>query len=195
MNKLLMTTLILGVLSTTAFADAIGGREGQLSFIPKISMGKDVGELGIEENFKGINADILYSPTANLEVGVNVAWVPYSIDVDDKSTIDDYDETLNALELSGVMRYSFNQLDLLTPFVSAKAGWAFGDSKIEYKNGDVNKYEGAWIVGVAAGIEYKNVNFELGYQMTEFKNSLETTFESEKEREDLVYFSIGYRFE
>lgn len=195
MKRLIILTMILGTMSTMAMADAKGGREGQLSFIPKISMGKDVGSNDIDGEFRGLNADILYGVTKNFEMGVNIAWVPYSIDIGDTTGVKSYDDTLDAFGLMGVMRYSFNQLDLLTPYVSAKGGWVFGDAKIVGQNNVTGKVEGKWAAGVAAGLEYKNVNLEVGYQITEFKESIESTLVKGTFQEKLVYVSLGYRFE
>lgn len=195
MKRLIMLTMILGTMSTMAMADAKGGREGQLSFIPKISMGKDVGSGFTDDGFKGINADILYGVTKNFEMGVNISWVPYGIDIKGTTGIKSYDETLDTFGLMGVMRYSFNQLDLLTPYVSAKGGWVFGDAKVVETSGTTSKIEGRWAAGVAAGLEYKNANLEVGYQITEFEESVESSFQKGTSQEKLVYVSLGYRFE
>ncbi|WP_028856297.1 outer membrane beta-barrel protein [Psychrilyobacter atlanticus] len=195
MKRLIILTMILGTMSTMAMADAKGGREGQLSFIPKISMGKDVGSGFTDDTFKGINADILYGVTKNFEMGVNIAWVPYGLDMKDTTGVKSYDDTLDTFGLMGVMRYSFNQLDLLTPYVSAKGGWVFGDAKVVSTSDEVEKIEGQWAAGVAAGLEYKNVNLEIGYQMTEFKESTNPGFQKGTTQEELVYVSLGYRFE
>ena len=196
-NKMVLIT-ILATMSTMAIASSKEGREGQLSFIPKISIGKDVGSNSINDGdiaFNGLNADILYGVTKNFEMGVNVAWVPYAIDIKDTTGIKSYDDTLDAFGLMGVMRYSFNQLDLLTPYVSAKGGWVFGDAKIVGQNGITGKVEGKWEAGIAAGLEYKNIDLEVGYQITEFKESIESTFYEGTFQEKLVYVSLGYRFE
>ncbi len=195
MKRLIILTMILGTMSTMAMADAKGGREGQLSFIPKISMGKDVGSNPIDGEFKGLNADILYGVTKNFEMGVNIAWVPYGLDVEDTAGLKSYDDTLDAFGLMGVMRYSFNQLDLLTPYVSAKGGWVFGESEIVGQNDVTGKIEGRWGAGLAAGLEYKNVGLEVGYQITEFKGSIKSTFDEGTFQEKLIYVSLGYRFE
>ncbi len=195
MKRLVMLTMILGIMSTMAVAGARKGYEGQLSFIPKISMGKDVGSNDIDGEFRGLNADILYGVTNNFEMGVNIGWVPYSIDIGNTTGIKSYDNTLDAFGLMGVMRYSFNQLDLLTPYVSAKGGWVFGDAKIVLTSGVTGKVEGKWAAGVAAGLEYKNVNLEIGYQITEFEESIESSLYEKTFQEKLVYVSLGYRFE
>lgn len=195
MKKLMILTMIFGTMSTVAIADAEGGHEGQLSFIPKISIGKDTGAHDVEGEFRGLNADILYGATKNLEVGLNIAWVPYGLDVGDTTGIKSYDETLDSFGLMGVMRYSFNQLDVVTPYISAKGGWVFGDAKIVGQNNVTGKVEGKWAVGIATGLEYKNVNLEVGYQITEFKESIETTLVKGTFQEKLVYVSLGYRFE
>ena len=196
-NKIILIA-ILATMSTMATASPKEGRVGQLSFIPKISMGKDVGSNSINEGnitFNGLNADILYGVTKNLEMGVNVAWVPYDIDIKDTIGIKSYDKILDSFGLMGIMRYSFNQLDLLTPYVSAKGGWVFGDAKIVRENGMIEKVEGKWEAGIAVGLEYKNIDLEIGYQITEFKGSIESTFHEKTSQEKLVYLSLGYRFE
>lgn len=195
MKRLIMLTMILGTMSTMAMADAKIGYEGQLSFIPKVSMGKDIGSNDIDGGFKGLNADILYGVTNNFEMGVNIGWVPYDIDIDNTTGIKSYDDTLDVFGLMGVMRYSFNQLDLLTPYVSIKGGWVFGDARIETKSGITGKVEGKWGAGLAAGLEYKNINLEVGYQITEFEESIESSFYKETFQEKLVYVALGYRFE
>ncbi|MGB6127668.1 MAG: outer membrane beta-barrel protein [Psychrilyobacter sp.] len=195
MKKLMILTMIFGTMSTIAMADVEGGHEGQLSFIPKISMGKDIESGFTDDTFKGINADILYGATKNLEVGANISWVPYGLDMKNTTGVKSYDDTLDTFGLMGVMRYSFNQLDLLTPYISTKGGWIFGDAKVVSTSNEVSKVEGQWAIGVAAGMEYKNVNFELGYQITEFKESTNPGFKKGTTQEKLVYISLGYRFE
>jgi hypothetical protein len=195
MNKLLILTTILAGISTSAIASSQDGHKGRLSFIPKMVLGKDVGSDSFNDDdkiFRGLNADILYGVTNNFEVGANISWVPYAVDI--KTTdVKSYDETINALGLMGVMRYGFNQF-AVAPYISTKAGWIYGDSEIVEKTGKTEKTEGQWAVGIAVGLEYKNYNLELGYQITEFKKSIKGTLDKNTFQEKLAYLSIGYRF-
>jgi opacity protein-like surface antigen len=199
MKKLLIITIILAGVSTTTMASPKEGRKGKLSFVPKISFGKDTGSDSVTDGdiaFHGLDADLLYGVTRNFEVGVNASWSPYGIDLDkqDKQSFKTYDDTLDTFGLMGVMRYSVNQLDILTPYISARGGWVFGDAEFETTS-ETGKVEGKWAAGVAIGLEFKNVNLELGYEITEFKTSVKSEFYEGTFQEELVYMSLGYRFD
>jgi hypothetical protein len=199
MKKLLILTIILAGVSATAMASPKEGREGKLSFVPKISFGKDTGSNSITDGdiaFHGLDADLLYGVTRNFEVGANVSWSPYGIDLDkqEKQSFKEYDDMLDTFGLMGVMRYSINQLDVLTPYITARGGWIFGDADFETIN-EIGKIEGKWAAGIAIGVEFKNVDLEVGYEITEFKTSVKSEFYEGTFQDELVYLSIGYRFE
>ncbi len=199
MKKLLILTIILAGVSATAMASPKEGREGKLSFVPKISFGKDTGSNSITDGdiaFHGLDADLLYGVTRNFEVGANVSWSPYGIDLDkqEKQSFKEYDDMLDTFGLMGVMRYSINQLDVLTPYITARGGWIFGDADFETIN-EIGKIEGKWAAGIAIGVEFKNVDLEVGYEITEFKTSVKSEFYEGTFQEELVYLSVGYRFE
>ncbi len=82
MKRLIMLTMILGTMSTMAMGDA--GYEDQLTFIPKIAIGEsrnDGEDIDFEvDGFAGLNGDILYGVTQNLEMGVNFGWSQYDVD-------------------------------------------------------------------------------------------------------------------
>jgi len=210
----LILTIILAGVSATAMASPKEGREGKLSFVPKISFGKDTGSDSMTDGdiaFHGLEADLLYGVTRNFEMGVNVGWSPYEAfdSIDAINSKEDYDEVLDTFKLMAVMRYSINQLDVLTPYISVKGGWVFGDAEYNARGivpgpatAITGKVEGQWAVGVAIGLEYKNVDLEIGYEITEFKETFDTSINSISidkykgfSQEKLVYLSIGYRFE
>jgi len=229
MKRLIMLTMILGTMSTMAMASA--GHEHQLSFIPKVVIGEnrnDGEDIDFKVNgFAGFNADILYGVTQNLEMGINLGWSQY--DVNDTFGVplkevgeeiekeigktSDYsvkwDKILNNIPLIGVVRYNFNELDLVTPYITGRAGWSFGKAsgKIsdQYSGVDYDikaEIQGRWIAGIAVGAEYENLNVELGYQVTKYKLTVEGNVndkavfdESEKDEIGLIYVSLGYRFE
>lgn len=227
MKKLVMLTMILGTMSTMAMADARGGYEGQLSFIPKITIGENRSDDDMEfkvKGFAGFNADILYGVNQNLEMGINLGWSQYDLNdtpkeianfLDEEFGItpskNDWDKTLDNLSLVGVVRYNFTELDLVTPYITGRAGWSFGKASgdIEFSDNG-NDYtldteiSGRWIAGIAVGAEYENFNVELGYQVTKYEitteldnNSIisDKIDESDKTDIGLIYVSLGYRFE
>jgi len=227
-NKIVLMMMV-GTMSTIAMADV--GYEDQLTFIPKIALGENINDgedIDFEVNgFAGFNADILYGVTSNLEMGINFGWSQYDIDdtfgvplkevgeeietgIGKTSNYNvEWDKTLDNIPLTGVIRYNFNELDLVTPYISARAGWSFGKASGEisdqYLSVDYDikaEIEGRWIAGIAGGLEYENLNIELGYQVTQYKlivegnvNDKVVSNESEKIDVGLVYVSLGYRFE
>lgn len=189
MQKIMILAMVFGILSI-----AIRAEEGYLSFIPKISIGKDVNKNPIDGNFKGINADILYGLTKNVEIGANISWTPYDTD---------YDDDLNVFGLTGVLKYNFNDINGFKPYMSARGGLGFGIgdnlTRVEVDKGaeveiEIRGQRIAAIVAIAAGLEYNNFNLELSYQITEFEKS-KSIFLEDNSKEKLVSLSLGYRFE
>jgi len=222
MKRLVILTMILGTMSTMAMAK--GGYEQQLSFIPKIAIGENSDDMDFKvQGFAGFNADILYGVNENLEMGFNLGWSQYDMNDGFKElesslakvpnvTISEskWDKTLDNLSLVGVVRYNFTELDLVTPYVSGRAGWSFGKASGkasgQYLGADSDikvEVNGRWVAGVAVGAEYENFNVELGYQVTKYESTVEanvdianTNFsESGKDEIGLIYVSLGYRFE
>lgn len=198
MKKAIMFAMILGVISTTVKAE-----EGQLSFIPKVLVGENkvsIGEKNVAElnskDIMGLEADIFYGVTNNLEMGINISWTPYDVDLssDYALAFDDYDDTLNLIGLMGVARYNFNINPEFKPYISAKGGLVYGDANFEIGSAE-EKIEGKWAAAVSAGIEYNNINLELGYKVIEFEGSNNVNNSKETEKEDIIYVSLGYRFE
>ena len=74
-------------------------------------------------------------------------------------------------------------------------GWVFGDAEITTTSNVTGKVEGKWGTGIAAGLEYKNINTEIGYQITEFEKSIKSSLYKGTSQEKLVYVSLRYRFE
>ena len=219
MKSKIILMMILGTMSTMVMAST--GHEDQLSFIPKVAIGEnknDGEDIGFKVNgFAGFNADILYGVTQNLEMGINLGWSQYDmndffkpLDIGGTSNYNvKWDKTLNNIPLTGVIRYNFSELDLVTPYITGRAGWSFGKAtgKMSDTNG-INYYDvkaeisGRWIAGIAVGIEYENFNVELGYQVTNYETIVESNVddkvvssESEKDEVGLIYLSLGYRFE
>jgi len=198
MKKVIMFAMILGAISTTVKAE-----EGSLSFIPKISIGETKVSIGEKDNAElnskdimGLEADIFYGVTNNLEMGVNISWTPYDVDLssDYALAFDDYDDTLNLLGLMGIVRYNFDINPEFKPYISAKGGLVYGDATFK-NNSAEGKIEGKWAAAISTGIEYHNINLELGYKVTEFEGSNNVNNSKETEEEDIVYVSLGYRFE
>ena len=198
MKKIIMLAMILGAISTTVKAE-----EGQLSFIPKVSIGekkvsigeKDTAELN-NKDIMGLEADLFYGVTNNLEMGINISWTPYDVDLssDYAQNFDDYDDTLNLIGLMGIARYNFDINQEFKPYISAKGGLVYGEATFE--NGSAEgKIEGKWVAAISTGVEYNNINLELGYKVTEFEGSDNVGSSKETEKEDIVCVSLGYRFE
>ncbi|GLI54770.1 hypothetical protein PM10SUCC1_02850 [Propionigenium maris DSM 9537] len=207
MKKSLVTIATLGIIATSAEA-----AQGDLSFIPKLKMGRETttGDIG---NVYGGEIDVLYGVTNNLEVGFNMGYNVYDLDVSMEMESTDEKESfkdLNTLSLAGVIRYNFNEINGMKPFVSAKGGWLWGDTSIDATLLDSDgsflvkeeyEIEGKWIAGIATGIEYNNFNAELGFELSKFKatgtakgfdGSKDSDSDTDKFR--TVYLAVGYRF-
>ena len=199
-KKMLIIAGLTGIIANTATA-----AQGDSSIIPQIKLGTgevDGGsvfgvELGEEDiNVYGISADFLYGINDNFEAGMGIG-----IDNNEFDETDELDFT--SFSLYGIGRYNFNTTNGYTPYVSAKLGYKNGDSDYsETENGITARLEVETdlFLGIAAGLEYNNFNFEVGYEHTNGEvdlsgsNGILSVSDSTDADMDVFFIAAGYRF-
>lgn len=208
MRKLL-SVLVLLVAVSSVYAE-----KGEFSYIPKLKMGAskidlDYGGYSYTETEPtfGVGMDFLYGFTDNFEAGVGVSLEKNYI----TKTLGDLTGgsdsiTLGQLFVTG--RYNFRNSSEFTPFIQAKAGIVKGDETYN-TSGYINGYSAkasmdidpTIVYGISTGVEYKNLNLELGYEVVKVDLELEAHDNrghkgSMTEEEDIqtVYIALGYRF-
>lgn len=207
MRKLL-SALVLLVAVSSVYAE-----KGEFSYIPKVKVGAskidlDYGGYSYSETepMYGAGIDILYGFTNNFEAGIGASIEKNYITKTLGDSLGQSDSiTLGQLFLTG--RYNFRNSSEFTPFVQAKAGVVKGDETYN-ASGRIKGIpaEGSLdidptvVYGISTGVEYKNVNVELGYEIVKVDLEVEGQAAgykaSAKEEEDIktVYLAIGYRF-
>lgn len=208
MRKLL-SALVLLVAVSTVYAE-----KGEFSYIPKVKIGAskidlDYGGYSYSETEPtyGAGIDIFYGFTENFEAGVGASIEKNYI----TKTLGDslgQSDSINLGQLFVTGRYNFRNSTEFTPFIQAKAGvvkggetyHSFGyiDNKPAKGSLDIDP---TVVYGISTGIEYKNVNVELGYEITKVDLELEAHDSqgrkfSKTEEEDIktIYLALGYRF-
>ncbi|WP_319371220.1 outer membrane beta-barrel protein [uncultured Ilyobacter sp.] len=199
-KKILIIAGLAGMVANTAMA-----AQGDTSIIPQLKLGAgeaDAGSifgqsLGDEDiNLYGVSADFLYGVNDNFEAGVGLGI--------DKIEFDDSDELdFTTFNLYGVGRYNFNTTNGYTPYVSGKLGYKWGDEDASFTGGGVTgkvEIEAGPFVGIAAGVEYNNFNFEIGYEHTAGEldasgtSGIISISDSTDVDYDIFYMAVGYRF-
>ncbi len=205
MRKLL-SALVLLVAVSSVYAE-----KGEFSYIPKVKIGAskidlDYGGYSYTETEPtyGAGIDILYGFTENFEAGVGASIEKNYI----TKTLGDslgQSDSINLGQLFVTGRYNFRNSTEFTPFIQAKAGVVKGDETYNASLGTVAsgslEVDPTVVYGISTGIEYKNVNVELGYEITKVDLELEAHDSqgrkfSKTEEEDIktIYLALGYRF-
>ncbi len=210
MRKLL-SALVLLVAVSSAYAE-----KGEFSYIPKVKVGAskidlDYGGYSYSETEPtyGAGIDILYGFTENFEGGIGVSLERNYIAKGFADYIGESEDTrFGQLFITG--RYNFRSSSELTPFVQAKVGVAKGGETF-YSTGTIDYVPGSarleidptLVYGISTGVEYRNFNLELGYEIIKVDLDLEVKEQAGKRRklsateeEDIktIYLALGYRF-
>jgi hypothetical protein len=191
LKKMLIIAGLTGMVANTAMA-----AQGDISIIPQLKLGTgeaDAGYFGEDDiNVYGIAADYLYGVNNNFELGVGLGI--------DKNELDDNSELdFTSFNIYGIGRYNFDTTNGYTPYISAKLGYKNGDEDTTYVSSGITgklEIETGLFSGIALGIEYNYVNFELGYEHTEA--DVDDTWNGSHWRQDadidVFYMAVGYRF-
>jgi len=199
MRKLLLVLVLLGAVSS------VYAEKGEMSYIPKLKTGASIidleyGSLSYSEAEPtvGLGIDILYSFTDRFEAGVGMSIEKNYI----TKTLGDLTEGSEDIifgQLFVTGRYNFINSSNFTPFIQAKAGVAKGDETFNYM-GHSLEVEPTMVYGISTGVEYKNVNLELGYEVVEVDLTAGGAGEyvaisgTEEEEIQTIYLAVGYRF-
>ncbi len=209
MRKLL-SALVLLVAVSSVYAE-----KGEMSYIPKLKVGASIIDLDYAGYSAtdvaptvGVGMDFLYGFTDNFEAGVGVSLERNYIAKDFADYFGESEDTrFGQLFLTG--RYNFRSDSEFTPFVQAKVGVAKGGDTIS-KSGNITEelyasgsldIDPTIVYGISTGVEYKNLNVELGVEVIKVDLELEAHDNkgrkfSAKEEEDIktIYLALGYRF-
>lgn len=209
MRKLLLVLVLLGAVSS------VYAEKGEVSYIPKIKIGKsslDLSAGGVDvydetEKTYGIQLDALYGITENFEAGLGFSLERNEIGKEIANLIGDSESTI-FYQVFLVGRYNFNNSTEFTPFIQAKAGLAFGGDDLTYREynqspGSTDYFENNLeftpksVYGISTGVEYKNVNVELGYEITkidlDYSDNRGRSYSTDEDMET-IYVAVGYRF-
>lgn len=199
-KKILILAGVIGMVANTAIA-----AQGDVSIIPQIRFGtgevdggsifgEDLGDEDID--IYGAAVDCLYGFSNNFEAGLGIGI--------DRNELDETDELdFTSFNLYGLGRYNFNTSNELTPYVSLKAGYKFGDEDFSETESGVTvkaEIETGIFAGIAAGLEYNYFNFEIGYEHTEVdidasgSDGVDSISDSTDADADVFYIAVGYRF-
>lgn len=203
LKKMLIVAGLVGMIANTTMA-----AQGDTSIIPKIRLGTGEAEsgsifgenLGDEDiNIYGAEFDLLYSYTDNFEAGVGFGVD--KIEFDD-SDIDELD--FITFNFYGVGRYNFDVMNGCTPYISGKFGYKWGDEDYSETIEGITitaEIEGGPFIGIAAGIEYNDLNIEIGYERIDSELDVSGTdgtlsiSDSTDVDIDAFYLAVGYRFD
>ena len=210
MRKLLLVLVLLGAVSS------VYAEKGEMSYIPKIKMGKsklnvstDFGSTEEDGNAYGIGFETLYGVTENFEAGVGISAERNTIAKDFIGNVSDFagedlDESVWFGQLYLTGRYNFRNSTEFTPFVQAKAGLVFGGDEVTESDAVSSatlEIDPSMVFGLSTGVEYKDINLEVGYEAIKVDltgkatiNNVGSVEASGTEYVETIYVAVGYRF-
>ena len=194
MKKIFLLSLFI-LLGTLTMASQEVSKQGEFNY----SVGAKIanGELDGEKiDSRGVKLDVLYGITEKIEIGGRLGYGVNEIEWTDND--------LNGFDFSAVIKYNFNEIGSVTPYMVATIGTSNANGSADKPGDDFGKLkikaETGIIWSVGAGVDYKGVQLEAGYKTTSINAETTLINNDGTFKEDVTkdlgqtYFLIGYRF-